>query len=121
MAYLIECLQISEEKDDYDKEKDLNNQDLIKFYNEKIDELKLKIEKAEETKNRYKNDLDNCENGNKNSTEDVFTEIQLENKRDLFVKQNKIYEQIKEETNKSIKELENKISELENYESDNTA
>ena len=104
------------EENNFVEETDLTNEDLIKFYTEKIDELKLKIKNAEEIRNKYKNDLDNCENGNKNSTEDVFSEIQLENKRNLFVKQNKIYEQIKEETDKNIKELENKINELENYE-----
>ena len=96
----------------------IEQNDLIDFYNEKIQELEKGIKEEKEKVELSKKQFEECETANVNANEnEVFDKLQLENLRDVYIKRNKTLKKNETIFNKEIEECKVKIEETENNDS----
>ena len=93
---------------------ELTNEDQIEHYNEEINKINENLEKYKKDVEKMKVEYENSKqaNNNNDSKEDIFDELQLENKKNLYLKKKKFLKKMTQEEKEKIKIFTEKINQL---------
>lgn len=115
--FYFKFLKKKENNDNHEESNDekITNDDLIEFYNDKIKEIENSENEDKEILERTKQDYESSQEAenNNNSENNIFDQIQLDNKRDLVIKKKKLLKNKQKKNKIAIQELKDKIQELQ--------
>ena len=76
--------------------------------------MRIFLEKYKQNVEKLKGEYENSiqANNNNNNTGDIFDELQLENKKNLYLKKKKFFKKMNKEEKEKINKLNEKINQL---------